>query len=109
MDGVQAIDPVVVAFARIGDDAAVRSLETPAPMATGISVDLVDHHRVELSLEVSEKTFLVRYNHDGAEWGLELPARDIEDAKVRISRRSEEHTSELQSLMRISNDVFCLK
>src|SRR3546814_8640995 len=25
------------------------------------------------------------------------------------SRRSEEHTSELQSLMRISYDVFCLK
>src|SRR3546814_5570631 len=27
----------------------------------------------------------------------------------RISRRSEEHTSELQSLMRISYAVFCLK
>src|SRR3546814_7276358 len=28
---------------------------------------------------------------------------------LRISERSEEHTSELQSLMRISYDVFCLK
>src|SRR3546814_9751107 len=28
---------------------------------------------------------------------------------VKISRRSEEHTSELQSLMRISYAVFCLK
>src|SRR3546814_6130832 len=28
---------------------------------------------------------------------------------VRIGRRSEEHTSELQSLMRISYAVFCLK
>src|SRR3546814_3174240 len=28
---------------------------------------------------------------------------------VRASRRSEEHTSELQSLMRISYAVFCLK
>src|SRR3546814_1891500 len=28
---------------------------------------------------------------------------------VRIARRSEEHTSELQSLMRISYAVFCLK
>src|SRR3546814_9662674 len=27
----------------------------------------------------------------------------------RSTRRSEEHTSELQSLMRISYDVFCLK
>src|SRR3546814_2414989 len=29
--------------------------------------------------------------------------------KVRASKRSEEHTSELQSLMRISYAVFCLK
>src|SRR3546814_6026421 len=29
--------------------------------------------------------------------------------KARLRRRSEEHTSELQSLMRISYDVFCLK
>src|SRR3546814_4618780 len=31
------------------------------------------------------------------------------DAKVRVLARSEEHTSELQSLMRISYAVFCLK
>src|SRR3546814_7276463 len=40
-----------------------------------------------------------------------LPARQLEQAEearhVRI--RSEEHTSELQSLMRISYAVFCLK
>src|SRR3546814_10411956 len=28
---------------------------------------------------------------------------------LRVALRSEEHTSELQSLMRISYDVFCLK
>src|SRR3546814_9983292 len=37
-----------------------------------------------------------------SESGPSLPYRDI-------SRRSEEHTSELQSLMRISYAVFCLK
>src|SRR3546814_7157878 len=31
------------------------------------------------------------------------------DPMVMFSSRSEEHTSELQSLMRISYDVFCLK
>src|SRR3546814_5053462 len=31
------------------------------------------------------------------------------DAGSRLCRRSEEHTSELQSLMRISYAVFCLK
>src|SRR3546814_8580880 len=33
----------------------------------------------------------------------------VEVAKLRGERRSEEHTSELQSLMRISYAVFCLK
>src|SRR3546814_8985153 len=32
-----------------------------------------------------------------------------EQKRVEIARRSEEHTSELQSLMRISYAVFCLK
>src|SRR3546814_1331453 len=38
------------------------------------------------------------------------PVFDHEEAKAAEARlRSEEHTSELQSLMRISYDVFCLK
>src|SRR3546814_3441581 len=36
-----------------------------------------------------------------------MRARD--DDELRVDRRSEEHTSELQSLMRISYAVFCLK
>src|SRR3546814_3664497 len=42
------------------------------------------------------------------------PGRALSDAQVRsvvnlVASRSEEHTSELQSLMRISYAVFCLK
>src|SRR3546814_2567505 len=33
----------------------------------------------------------------------------VNDGKLSLFRRSEEHTSELQSLMRISYAVFCLK
>src|SRR3546814_2977937 len=33
----------------------------------------------------------------------------LEDSGSATAERSEEHTSELQSLMRISYDVFCLK
>src|SRR3546814_8122422 len=33
----------------------------------------------------------------------------LDDLRVVLHRRSEEHTSELQSLMRISYAVFCLK
>src|SRR3546814_3835812 len=38
-----------------------------------------------------------------------LAARGPSDGQGRGRRRSEEHTSELQSLMRISYAVFCLK
>src|SRR3546814_9110851 len=42
--------------------------------------------------------------------GLELVAiNDLADAKANALLRSEEHTYELQSLMRISYAVFCLK
>src|SRR3546814_1891831 len=37
------------------------------------------------------------------------PEWTLPEAARRISSRSEEHTSELQSLMRISYAVFCLK
>src|SRR3546814_8734901 len=39
------------------------------------------------------------------------PAGEIDDAQSTVAEgnRSEEHTSELQSLMRISYAVFCLK
>src|SRR3546814_17225572 len=38
-----------------------------------------------------------------------LDARSGDDDRRRVLDRSEEHTSELQSLMRISYAVFCLK
>src|SRR3546814_1586596 len=39
----------------------------------------------------------------------ELDRRAVAAARRDVHRRSEEHTSELQSLMRISYAVFCLK
>src|SRR3546814_5048820 len=44
---------------------------------------------------------------DGAADALVLRRAEVEFTAV--ADRSEEHTSELQSLMRISYDVFCLK
>src|SRR3546814_9668174 len=38
-----------------------------------------------------------------------VPSRETARAASRVDLRSEEHTSELQSLMRISYAVFCLK
>src|SRR3546814_1855270 len=42
-------------------------------------------------------------------WRHVLPSRRVRANLDRIAERSEEHTSELQSLMRISYAVFCLK
>src|SRR3546814_7665088 len=41
--------------------------------------------------------------------GTDFPYKDWFPKNARIVQRSEEHTSELQSLMRISYAVFCLK
>src|SRR3546814_5074018 len=42
-------------------------------------------------------------------WKLRLAEAEVGDAALVQAGRSEEHTSELQSLMRISYAVFCLK
>src|SRR3546814_4130490 len=47
-----------------------------------------------------------------ADWepiSLQQTSEKDELAQVRLQNRSEEHTSELQSLMRITYAVFCLK
>jgi hypothetical protein len=31
------------------------------------------------------KTFLVSYRYNGAEWGIQLPARNLQDAQARLS------------------------
>src|SRR3546814_3207791 len=54
-----------------------------------------------------------QFGHDGAGVGhVDIHARQhglVQIAHGSVSARSEEHTSELQSLMRISYAVFCLK
>src|SRR3546814_8462215 len=45
----------------------------------------------------------------GKQARVEFPERDADRPRLAVAQRSEEHTSELQSLMRISYAVFCLK
>src|SRR3546814_2033307 len=47
--------------------------------------------------------------HPGEAAGRHGPPDDQRGGRARLRARSEEHTSELQSLMRISYAVFCLK
>src|SRR3546814_4958517 len=45
----------------------------------------------------------------GLHWFIKTRAAQIRGVSTLVTIRSEEHTSELQSLMRISYAVFCLK
>src|SRR3546814_9315607 len=58
------------------------------------------------SLQIEEVTG-VAYNPPTDAW--RLAPRDLDVNYMMLAVRSEEHTSELQSLMRISYAVFCLK
>src|SRR3546814_3760510 len=73
---------------------------------------------VSLGLDKAEdrRALAARVREVSQAYGLPLdPERDVytlsvgERQRIEIVRRSEEHTSELQSLMRISYAVFCLK
>src|SRR3546814_2647948 len=72
-----------------------------------IALDLRQDRAREIVLGLAEQAdvFLTSYlPATRAKLGL-----DIADVQARNPERSEEHTSELQSLMRISYAVFCLK
>src|SRR3546814_991131 len=73
-------------------DRAVRHARKPGDLVRGD--DAVDPRRVAQHLDGALSRFRRRYAGQGP-------------AQRRL--RSEEHTSELQSLMRISYAVFCLK
>src|SRR3546814_2042861 len=80
------------------------SIDPEAPLFnTGLGLDSID--ALELALAISKR------------YGFQLRSDNDENRRIFASlralsapvERSEEHTSELQSLMRISYAVFCLK
>src|SRR3546814_6482964 len=75
----------------------------------GATVRIKDVARVEIGAE--SYSAIVRVNgHPGSGMSISLsPGSDALETAERVKARSEEHTSELQSLMRSSYAVFCLK
>src|SRR3546814_4814478 len=93
--------------AELLEDAAVR------PLGHQVKVELAEERREAVGiLDVPRRLAEARAQPIGE--GL-LPLRDGAGGKAlvvqaaQLGHRSEEHTSELQSLMRISYAVFCLK
>src|SRR3546814_3471560 len=80
----------VLPFINIGDD------PEQTYFAEGLTEDVVT--------DLSQLSGLLTVVHRGARDGKERPSPQ----EAARSLRSEEHTSELQSLMRISYAVFCL-
>src|SRR3546814_9956560 len=76
------------------------SILTDTPLTGGLEPMLGDQHIRTLTIlgfpNVSRPAILDALNHEDFSY-------------CWVTRRSEEHTSELQSLMRISYAVFCLK
>src|SRR3546814_1392589 len=67
----------------------------------------VAHHIQVLRLKSGERITL--FNGEGGEYTATISSIEKKRVAVEIKLRSEEHTSELQSLMRISYAVFFLK
>src|SRR3546814_1023723 len=65
-----------------------------------------DHHRQRRHHRVAERGRAIAVRLCG---NRHRRVRCLDAAQIGVGRRSEEHTSELQSLMRISYAVFCLK
>src|SRR3546814_4257134 len=66
-------------------------------------------HRERVDFEPVEVGKLEQLDEAGRISLEEIFRRDRQPAAIEYEARSEEHTSELQSLMRISYAVFCLK
>src|SRR3546814_1051573 len=82
-----------------GEDA--RDAELPQRVVIVTGDRAADEHRDIRAAQVGER--IARLPHE-----FDVAARKDAEAD-RVDIRSEEHTSELQSLMRISYAVFCLK
>src|SRR3546814_5243437 len=81
---------------RVGEQAGAADLGQAR--CSGVAIAIVEILPVEEGHQRRQRTAL-----------LPCPAGDLEARLPGRQRRSEEHTSELQSLMRISYAVFCLQ
>src|SRR3546814_6590278 len=85
--------------------------KTKGVLAGASDYDGLDRKRYELRFENPHVEGILDGGHNMLAIGTHILALAPGDEKLprRIKRRSEEHTSELQSLMRISSAIFCLQ
>src|SRR3546814_2216685 len=72
-------------------------------------VDAVDAAETVLLPQLDQRLAAADHVRDACALAVQAPYRPLYHRPDAARLRSEEHTSELQSLMRISYDVLCLK
>src|SRR3546814_3947894 len=105
--GLDSVDGLIaLAFVDSADEcpsAGANSWTSPAPLHDVPWGGVVDHVLIVVRAQDAARLILTR----SSDWSV-VPGSDAA-GEPRDALRSEEHTSELQSLMRISYAVFCLK
>src|SRR3546814_6647390 len=122
-DDNQPIAPLPPLSPKAVNTRSDQSSSLPDPMAIedadylGTLLDMFDSGEPGFREVTSESAPEISYSHSNnpgqafLSWvreGIQSHKLIINDSKAKIHTRSEEHTSELQSLMRISYAVFCL-
>src|SRR3546814_2374319 len=108
---------VIRQCANIGQRAAAARIDAPADDPPTQPAELDGQRAVELArrVDILEPELLQKHRRVDPDQierqaarlvGVEVERRRMQD---QLAARSEEHTSELQSLMRIAYSVFCLK
>src|SRR3546814_1582338 len=100
-------DRIALIFARHRDRAVAREPVAPFGIAgfqRALDQQAAKARAVDEEVAFDDAAVVERERGDEAILGIEADVGDLP-----LEARSEEHTSELQSLMRISYAVFCLK
>src|SRR3546814_5623396 len=65
--------------------------------------------RLAMYIQGVDSVYDLAFNDEGVTYGDVFKQNEVQFSEYNFEVRSEEHTSELQSLMRLSYAVFCLK
>src|SRR3546814_4791829 len=82
---------------------------TPAPLAVALPADVEQVQAIVRWAGANSVAIVPSGGRTGLSGGAVAASGELVLSLARMNRRSEEHTSELQSLMRNSYAVFCLK
>src|SRR3546814_6596315 len=95
--------------ARRARRAGHRQREAADAEIVTVGAEIFWHVDAQRYVDLEIRHQIVEWLHAGQQWQLREAERQQDRVRQFQPARSEEHTSELQSLMRISYAVFCLK